>query len=391
MTQEVLPTEFEPAARIGSEVLVEQLDRLKADPLMTSVANGTAAFISILNPSRQIVFANKLLTETFGVTLDEAVGQRTGEVMDCGNASIGPGGCGTSRACSACGSGKVLRQARLGNAHEEECRILRADGSSIDLKVAATPISINDETFVLFTALDISDEKRRRSLERIFFHDIMNTATGVRGLSSMARILAGEERDEMLELLEHTSDHLIGEIEGQRELLAAESNELVVHPQLIESGRLLLDLANLYSAHDVATGKSIVMAATHDDVAFVADPVLLGRVIGNLTKNALEASSPGGSVMLSCTSEGSLISFSVHNQGVIPERSQLQIFQRSFTTKGEGRGLGTYGSRLLTERYLGGRLSFESSEAAGTTFTVDLPFIAGNLGVRNALPADLRP
>ena len=36
-------------------------------------------------------------------------------------------------------------------------------------------------------------------------------------------------------------------------------------------------------------------------------------------------------------------------------------------------GLGTYGSRLLTERYLGGEIGFESAGATGTTFRVSLP------------------
>ena len=57
----------------------------------------------------------------------------------------------------------------------------------------------------------------------------------------------------------------------------------------------------------------------------------------------------------------------------MPADAQLQVFQRSFSTKGDGRGLGTYGSRLLTERYLGGEIGFESTESTGTTFRVSLP------------------
>lgn len=41
----------------------------------------------------------------------------------------------------------------------------------------------------------------------------------------------------------------------------------------------------------------------------------------------------------------------------MPRTSQLQIFQRSFSTKGKGRGLGTYSIKLLTERYLKGTAS----------------------------------
>jgi sensor histidine kinase regulating citrate/malate metabolism len=51
-----------------------------------------------------------------------------------------------------------------------------------------------------------------------------------------------------------------------------------------------------------------------------------------------------------------------------------QIFQRSFTTKGElGRGVGTYSMRLLGGQYLGGHVHFTTSEEEGTEFSIRLP------------------
>jgi hypothetical protein len=44
------------------------------------------------------------------------------------------------------------------------------------------------------------------------------------------------------------------------------------------------------------------------------------------------------------------------------------MFQRNFSTKGPGRGVGTYSVRLLTERYLGGQVSLLSSPESGTRF-----------------------
>ena len=55
------------------------------------------------------------------------------------------------------------------------------------------------------------------------------------------------------------------------------------------------------------------------------------------------------------------------------QEAQLQVFQRSFSTKGRGRGLGTYSVKLLSERYLGGRVSFSSTPEAGTVFRLFLP------------------
>lgn len=58
----------------------------------------------------------------------------------------------------------------------------------------------------------------------------------------------------------------------------------------------------------------------------------------------------------------------------MPEQVRLQVFQRSFSTKGEpGRGIGTYSIKLFGETYLGGRVSFSSQEPEGTTFTLVVP------------------
>ena len=45
----------------------------------------------------------------------------------------------------------------------------------------------------------------------------------------------------------------------------------------------------------------------------------------------------------------------------------------TFSTKGAGRGLGTYMLRFLTEQYLGGSAEFSSSEKDGTTFRIRIP------------------
>ena len=104
-----------------------------------------------------------------------------------------------------------------------------------------------------------------------------------------------------------------------------------------------------------------------------SDPVLIRRVITNMLKNALEASSQGEEASLILSEEEGRIVMSVHNPAFIPREVQLQIFQRSFSTKGRGRGIGTYSMKMLTENYLEGEIGFSSDELSGTTFRVLLP------------------
>jgi signal transduction histidine kinase len=122
-----------------------------------------------------------------------------------------------------------------------------------------------------------------------------------------------------------------------------------------------------------AEGKEIRVLAESADVRFVSDYNLVRRVLGNMVKNALEASRPGETVTLDSVRLEDGVAFRVHNPGEMPEEARLRVFRRNFSTKGQGRGLGTYGMKLLGERYLGGRVSFTSDAAAGTTFDLSLP------------------
>jgi len=122
----------------------------------------------------------------------------------------------------------------------------------------------------------------------------------------------------------------------------------------------------------VGKNKKLVVSADCEDARIKTDKTLLSRVIGNLVKNALEAEAAGATVTLNCKKSGDGAVFTVHNPGQMPEDSRLQVFQRSFSTKGAGRGLGTYSIRLLTVRYLKGKVSFTTGDS-GTTFLAEYP------------------
>ena len=58
----------------------------------------------------------------------------------------------------------------------------------------------------------------------------------------------------------------------------------------------------------------------------------------------------------------------------MPTEVQLQVFQRSFSMKGQaGRGIGTYSIKLFAEQYLGGKIKFISREPEGTCFVLTIP------------------
>jgi len=374
MASKVLSTRYAPAERASSEEIQEQTIFFSEPHNLEAFSDSLPNIFLALNIQRQIVFSNQALPDLIGrKDPKEVYGLRPGEALNCIHARKTDGGCGTTEFCRTCGAVNAILSAIGGKKDVKECRITNQSGESLDLRVWTTPLG-DEGRFISFVVTDISHEKRRRALERIFFHDVLNTAGGVKGL---AEILKEEEDDqeanEIIDLIQAGANTLIEEINAQKALSAAETGELSVHPEDIRVNELLKEVSDLYEKHEVSHDRSIVLDLDTDNIEFTSDRTLARRVLANMMKNALEASSVGGTVSMGGKGEGDFVELWVHNDGYMPRSSQLQVFQRSFSTKGNGRGLGTYSIKLLTERYLKGTVSFTSTEEEGTTFRVSLP------------------
>jgi signal transduction histidine kinase len=156
----------------------------------------------------------------------------------------------------------------------------------------------------------------------------------------------------------------------QRQLRAAENGDLSVSIELANSIHLLDSAILKIGFHETGKEKRITRSEDSANVEFETDKILLQRVLINLIKNALEETEITGTISTGVYQDGDQITFWVKNQNVMPEDVQMQVFKRSFSTKGEGRGDGTYSIKLLTENYLKGKVSFVSNNTVGTVFSV---------------------
>lgn len=347
---------------------------LTAAPIVSQMLDGYPEPALVLNAHRQMVTANDKLITLVGMGNDQLLGLRPGEILHCIHAKTA-GSCGTSEFCTPCGAAKALADsARYQTAQVQDCSITQAtpDGSAaMDLRVWATPLAA-DRRFTVFAIRDVTDEKRRAVLERIFFHDILNTAGGLKGIVDLLPDLGPQELPGMGTLAGYLAAELIEEIRFHRDLVAAERGDLPVWLRKIDVEHMLDRLWVVYRYHTVAAGKKLAAPTIEGPKFILSDEVLLGRILGNLIKNALEASLEDQTVTVSFRNNGAPV-FSVHNESFMPPAIQMQIFQRSFSTKATvGRGIGTYSVKLLTERYLHGQVGFESARDRGTTFTVKL-------------------
>ncbi|WP_372774155.1 sensor histidine kinase [Mangrovibacterium sp.] len=375
MNSKKLQTQYAPAERADSAILSAQNQLFFNNESFVNITNSVSQILVVINKERQIIYANKVFRELLSITdSDHYLGKRVGEAVQCIHSSQTEGGCGTTMFCSKCGAVNAILDSFNGIQSVNECRISLQNGESLDLKVSSTPYSLNGQEFSIFVITDISGEKRRQILERIFFHDVLNSAGGISGLSAVLNAIDDpEEISEIAQLIHGSADHLINEIKAQRQLSAAESGNLELHIDKHESISILQQVAGLLSKHEISNEKQISINPNSENFNLETDATLLKRVLGNMTKNALEASLPNATVKLSVFKNDKSVVFAVHNQNYIEEQTQLELFKRSFSTKGAGRGIGTYSMKLLGEKYLKGKVWFNSTQADGTTFFIELP------------------
>jgi len=357
--------------------LREQHRLLTQTELLPTVLEAMPGIVLIINDRREIVYANREAYRVLHVEdLDQILGKRPGEAMGCSVAASCSNGCGTGEACAVCGAASAIRAAEMGKSAVRECRIRRYDtGIGMDFRVSTTPLNIQGVNLTLVALIDISHENRRRALERIFFHDLLNTLGALSGYAQLLQNAYGSREDmrEFGSAILHLTETMAEQIYEQRDLAAAENNDLSIRPSNLNARELLEEVAVLYRNHAASRDRSIVIGEPAEGATLRTDKRLLQRIIANMVKNALEASMPGGRVTLTCWAEDHHVHFEVHNHGVIPRDVQLQIFQRAFSTKGTGRGLGTYSMKLLGERYLKGSVNFTSTPETGTIFRAIVP------------------
>lgn len=216
-------------------------------------------------------------------------------------------------------------------------------------------------------------ERQKEILERTFYHDIHNTAVVLHGFARLLQKADREKTDKYRKLIYQTSQQLLDEIETQKDISSAEKNKLPIHAQQMNSIEVLTEIIEQYKSHSLAKNRHLICANTAHNIDLVSDKTLIKRVLGNMVKNALEASGEDETITLGCVAGNDEVEFQVHNPHFIPRETQERIFRFSFTTKGKGRGIGTYSMKLLCEKYLKGQVYFHSSEDKGTTFTARVP------------------
>jgi signal transduction histidine kinase len=210
-------------------------------------------------------------------------------------------------------------------------------------------------------------------------HELRSPLTSVKGytalLLSRGDRLPDEQKQRMLEQINHDADRvtrLIGEL---LDISRLEARRLVLRRQLVDLPRL---------AATVVEKMSLAFPALNCECTFpddfpkvFLDPDKIEQVLTNLVENACKYASPDG-LRIVGAADGHMVSVEVSDHGEgIPATDLPKIcskFFRRATGHPTGSGLGLWISRGLVESH-GGELSVTSIVGSGSTFRFTLPQI----------------
>ncbi|MCK5943882.1 MAG: HAMP domain-containing histidine kinase [Planctomycetes bacterium] len=100
--------------------------------------------------------------------------------------------------------------------------------------------------------------------------------------------------------------------------------------------------------------------------------------VGNLIRNAAEATPEGGEVLVSTLRDGDFVTIRVVDTGEgIPEEQAKRVLEPYFSTKKGGTGLGLPTARRVADEH-GGTLTMQSEPGKGTQFSLRLPLRVGD-------------
>lgn len=127
-----------------------------------------------------------------------------------------------------------------------------------------------------------------------------------------------------------------------------------------------------------AASHRLVVSAPDEPVRAHCDPMRIEQVLTNLVNNAIKYSPPGGAVRVAIARRPEAVVITVADEGVGMSADEIDRvfdpFRRGAGAghRAPGAGLGLFVARRIVEAH-GGEIAVDSTQGAGSTFTVRLP------------------
>jgi len=251
-------------------------------------------------------------------------------------------------------------------------------------------LTFSGESYVDFSALDITEDKRKETRLR--------RSESLASMTTMAAGIAHEIKNPLaamkihLQLLRRTFQKkgLLSEDDAERYLSVLEEEierlngiavdflfavrPMNVELKLQEIMPIIESLVSFVEPEMEENGIKISFEGDSFLPRLFLDSKYLNQALLNIIKNAENAmEGKGGEIKISVRSEGDSVSLSIRDTGCGIEREKIsKIFEPYYTTKASGTGLGlTVVFKVIKEHH--GDISVDSEVGKGTVFTLRFP------------------
>jgi len=232
--------------------------------------------------------------------------------------------------------------------------------------------------------IDITERKRaeelRDQIERTIRHDLRIPASNAIHLAKMIRneLPLTEELSDLLGYFEHAGQNMLDTLNSSLDLYKIETGQYRLTPVACDCLALVREMV------DTLTKKvpfanlrlDVSMDGRHDPDSprpCRCEPKLLRMALQNLLVNALEASPPGGEVVVELSSDRDC-RVTIKNRGAIPADIRDRFFDKYATRgKSKGTGIGTYSAIMMINAQGGDIAVRTSDEDDETVVTVRMP------------------
>ena len=220
-------------------------------------------------------------------------------------------------------------------------------------------------------------------------HDIRTPINGICGMVDMADHYADnvEKQSEYRGKVKSASRLLLEMLNDVLDMSKLESGEVVLEEIPLNLGSIFEEV--LVVIDQMAADQNIRIMWEEKEIIhrnLIGSPSHVKRILMNILSNAVKYNKENGDIYISCREivseqpEMMTMEFVCRDTGIgMSEAFQKQIFEPfaqedvGSRTKYAGTGLGMPITKKLVEK-MGGTISFESKEGAGTTFVIRIPF-----------------
>ncbi len=390
-----LPRKLNPEQQTALQALSRQVitqlemrnhlaSRLKNEHFLHSIIEAAPSGMLMIDHQGVIILANRLLTQQFGYSQEELLGQPIEVLVPVRFRDQQP----AHR--TAFFQNTTPRQMGSGRDLYGLCK----DGSEFPVEIGLNPVTIDESTFILASVIDITARKEYEKAEKEVIqmredfianasHQLRTPITSLKGfLELLVKDLVPDPavRTEFIARAYEDTKRLAVLVNDLLDGFRCDSGFFQLTLETIDLCGLLQ--SSLEAVKGLAQSKNISLnlVLPKKSLMIKVDPHLLEQVLTNLLSNAIKFSEEGQPIILDAKLEEDHVTVMVVDQGPgISTEDQKKLFDKFFQgdtaakRAGVGSGLGIYIAKKIVEAH-GGQIYVESEIGKGTTFSFTIPW-----------------